>query len=230
MSRSTTFNHWNTWVQVELAAYLGAAVVEGALYEKMPAAVRKDVETMVAELPPGGCCRAFWGLPGDGAGGGHRQLQARMGWSPSARWQRIALLRDAGVVDTAWRNMLCRLLGRDGAAPHYSPMRRTHVLAPPGARMQASASPSGSRARSRQRALRPRRTRRSPWMWMAGQVRQLALPQRRRRTRYVTGVGAVRGSEGSRILPRALGAGCSCMAEACTCMEAAARGNAAVNT
>ena len=39
--------------QVELAAYLGPAVVSGALLEKMPAAMKKDVEALLEALPPG---------------------------------------------------------------------------------------------------------------------------------------------------------------------------------
>ncbi|RMZ53878.1 hypothetical protein APUTEX25_005624, partial [Auxenochlorella protothecoides] len=40
-------------ISVELASYLGLAVVAGALFEKMPAAMKKDVEAAIAELPPG---------------------------------------------------------------------------------------------------------------------------------------------------------------------------------
>ncbi|KAL4854812.1 hypothetical protein ACK3TF_004509 [Chlorella vulgaris] len=39
-------------VSVELAAYLGQSVVAGVLLDKMPAAMRKDVDAAVAELPP----------------------------------------------------------------------------------------------------------------------------------------------------------------------------------
>jgi hypothetical protein len=38
-------------VSVELAAYLGQSVVAGVLLDKMPAAMRKDVDAAVAELP-----------------------------------------------------------------------------------------------------------------------------------------------------------------------------------
>ena len=38
---------------VELCAYLGVGVVGGVLLDKMPAAMRKDVDAAIAELPPG---------------------------------------------------------------------------------------------------------------------------------------------------------------------------------
>lgn len=38
---------------VELAAYLGAGVVAGVLLDKMPAAMRKDVDAAIEQLPPG---------------------------------------------------------------------------------------------------------------------------------------------------------------------------------
>lgn len=38
---------------VELAAYLGAGVVGGVLLDKMPAAMRKDVDAAIEQLPPG---------------------------------------------------------------------------------------------------------------------------------------------------------------------------------
>jgi hypothetical protein len=38
-------------LSVELAAYLGQAVVAGVLLDKMPAAMRKDVDAAIAELP-----------------------------------------------------------------------------------------------------------------------------------------------------------------------------------
>ena len=40
-------------VSVQLAAYLGAGVVAGVLLDKMPAAMRKDVDAAIADLPPG---------------------------------------------------------------------------------------------------------------------------------------------------------------------------------
>ena len=40
-------------ISVELAASLGAAAVGGALLDKMPPAVRRDVEGLIAALPPG---------------------------------------------------------------------------------------------------------------------------------------------------------------------------------
>ena len=41
-------------VSVELCAYLGQGVVAGTLLDKMPAAMRKDVDAAIAELPAGG--------------------------------------------------------------------------------------------------------------------------------------------------------------------------------
>ena len=38
---------------VELCAYLGQGMVAGVLLDKMPAAMRKDVDAAIAELPPG---------------------------------------------------------------------------------------------------------------------------------------------------------------------------------
>ena len=40
-------------IAVELAAWLGGGVLAGALLEKMPEAVRKDVEASIAALPGG---------------------------------------------------------------------------------------------------------------------------------------------------------------------------------
>lgn len=40
-------------VSVELCAYLGQGVVAGVLLDKMPAAMRKDVDAAIGELPPG---------------------------------------------------------------------------------------------------------------------------------------------------------------------------------
>ena len=181
------FGHSNAGVRdaakgvcVALAAYLGAGVVEGTLLDKMPAAMRKDVEGLIAELPPGagrGASFSFCFWPGRGREGCchftavvWRGLEG-CGWGGVGSW--ALRVQQAGVAE-----LLCF---REMVAADDSEVCVRGVEYPPPApraRLQARSTRSGSRGGRPRHGPPPAGMTPRTWMW-TGRPPPRGSPRRR---------------------------------------------------